>query len=390
VNGSPFRTGAHPRSITFSPNGQMFATADSGDSSLATFITDLPNVAITTPASGGTYGVGDRVYVAYTCNDSPYGPGIATCKGPLSNLLYTAQPGTYSFTASAISGDGLSESGTVLYTVVLRAPADITAPSVRGTASAGKKLTCEPGAWSGDPTRYGYGWQRSGVEIAGATELSYEVLPKDVGSRLSCAVTATNALGHGMATSGRVLVPAPSTHGCPSTDADVVGDALGRIRLGMTRSAARAAYTGSKRRSSADADFFCLEPAGELVGYPTSRRLDGVKAAVRRRLTGHVAWELTSNPEFSFDGITPGLEGTAVSHRLRGIAPLRVGGGEWYFVPKGGTTVLLDVRSHRVRWLGIAAGALTTGTAARRRLVAWVSGEEALSAPRRRRAGRSR
>jgi hypothetical protein len=59
----------------------------------------------------------------------------------------------------------------------------------------GVVLTCSPGTWNYHPTSYNYQWKRSGIAIAGATSSTYTVVSGDVGSTISCAVTATNTAG---------------------------------------------------------------------------------------------------------------------------------------------------------------------------------------------------
>ena len=85
------------------------------------------------------------------------------------------------------------------------APVSMSAPSITGTAGLGRTLTCQPNAWSGNPS-YRYRWNRNGAPIGSAR--GYVVQPADQGHTLTCTVTATTAGGSSERTSGGVLVPA--------------------------------------------------------------------------------------------------------------------------------------------------------------------------------------
>jgi hypothetical protein len=76
------------------------------------------------------------------------------------------------------------------------APEDVEAPSVSGQPQIGELLTCEPGLWHGKPApTLTYQWLLNGSEIPGATEQTYIAEASELGSYISCAVTATNTEG---------------------------------------------------------------------------------------------------------------------------------------------------------------------------------------------------
>jgi FG-GAP-like repeat len=85
------------------------------------------------------------------------------------------------------------------------APANLTAPTITGTAQVGQTLTAAAGTWSNNPSNYAFQWQRcSGTacpNIPGATASSYAPVAADIGSTLDVTVTATNSGGSGQATS---------------------------------------------------------------------------------------------------------------------------------------------------------------------------------------------
>ena len=71
-------------------------------------------------------------------------------------------------------------------------PVNSVAPAITGTATQVQTLTCSTGTWSKSPS-YAYQWLRAGVPISGATASTRVLAAGDVGSKMSCRVTATNA-----------------------------------------------------------------------------------------------------------------------------------------------------------------------------------------------------
>jgi hypothetical protein len=75
------------------------------------------------------------------------------------------------------------------------------APSVEGTAQAGRTLTAADGSWAGGPTSFAYQWQRcfgdgSGCgDIPGATGKTLSLTDRNVGDTFRVRVTATEGLG---------------------------------------------------------------------------------------------------------------------------------------------------------------------------------------------------
>ncbi|MGH2944708.1 MAG: DUF7594 domain-containing protein [Solirubrobacteraceae bacterium] len=96
-------------------------------------------------------------------------------------------------------------------------PANTTAPTVSGTAQAGRTLAADPGSWSGtEPIAYAYQWRRCDsagdgcVDIAGETGQAYALTAADVGSTIRVRVTAANAVGQSSATSAPTAAVLPS------------------------------------------------------------------------------------------------------------------------------------------------------------------------------------
>lgn len=93
------------------------------------------------------------------------------------------------------------------------APAQSTAPSVVGQATAGRALAAVPGVWSGGkPVRFAYQWQRCDAAgqncqpLAGAISEQYVPAAADVGASLDVVVTATAAGGTASAVSSPTAV----------------------------------------------------------------------------------------------------------------------------------------------------------------------------------------
>ena len=95
-------------------------------------------------------------------------------------------------------------------------PVSVTVPTVSGTAGAGHTLTAGDGTWTGTaPLDFDYQWQRCDadgtdcVDIAGATDDSYDLTDADVGHAIRVEVTASNAAGDDGATSAPTAAVAP-------------------------------------------------------------------------------------------------------------------------------------------------------------------------------------
>ncbi len=88
-------------------------------------------------------------------------------------------------------------------------PAITAAPALTGTAVIGSVLTCSQGSWSHEPTYLLYQWLRSGTVIAGQTGSTYTLQTADLGSSITCSVTAGNGAGAVSATSNAIAVPKP-------------------------------------------------------------------------------------------------------------------------------------------------------------------------------------
>jgi hypothetical protein len=79
-------------------------------------------------------------------------------------------------------------------------PRNTAAPAITGTAQVGQTLTVTNGTWAGNTSTKTRQWKRGSTNVgAGAT--TYVPVEADIGSPITCVVTATNSTGAVSATS---------------------------------------------------------------------------------------------------------------------------------------------------------------------------------------------
>ena len=123
---------------------------------------------------------------------------------------------------TAANGAGSSGAdGPVSGVIAGNAPSNTAAPSIAGTAEAGKPVTAQPGSWAGTtPIAYAFEWQRCDgagnacQTISGANTATYTLTAQDADLTVRVRVTATNATGSTPATSAARAVQA---QGCTTT-----------------------------------------------------------------------------------------------------------------------------------------------------------------------------
>ncbi|MGH2859358.1 MAG: beta strand repeat-containing protein, partial [Solirubrobacteraceae bacterium] len=123
-----------PYSFTVTETNPI-GSASSAASAPFTLRSGPPVATIATPASGGTYTVGQTVATSFECADASGGTGIASCADSNgasgdAGRLDTSKPGTFAYTATATSSDGESASASIDYTVVAPPPVVEPAPPV--------------------------------------------------------------------------------------------------------------------------------------------------------------------------------------------------------------------------------------------------------------------
>jgi hypothetical protein len=159
-------------------------------------------------ADRGTWGGDAPITYSYQwlrCNENAV--NCKSIKGA-HDTSYTVskddQGHTLRFQVKAKNGDGSATAqsnatGTVPKSA--NAPAEITPPTVSGSAVVGQRLTATNGTWQGtDPITYSYSWQTCNAAVTscsgtGKSDQTYTVAASDVGKRLRVRVTAKNTAG---------------------------------------------------------------------------------------------------------------------------------------------------------------------------------------------------
>ena len=97
-----------------------------------------PTAQITTPEGGETYNLNQAVATTFICTEDPNGPGIQSCTdsgGATDDAgeLDTSTPGPHTYTVTATSQDGQTNTATINYTVAGPPTAQITTPQTGQT-----------------------------------------------------------------------------------------------------------------------------------------------------------------------------------------------------------------------------------------------------------------
>lgn len=180
---------------------------------LARFTLTLPPVNTVLPSITGTPSVGSVLTCSTgTWSNSPTGytyqwlqNGAAI--GGATSSTYTQVSGDEGETLTcAVTASNAGGSASVVTGPVYTGRPFVTVAPVITSSSlyVGTVFTCSTGTWGNSPTSYAYQWFANGTAITGATSSSYTSQTIDDGATLTCAVTATNAVGAVTATTASV------------------------------------------------------------------------------------------------------------------------------------------------------------------------------------------
>lgn len=96
----------------------------------------------------------------------------------------------------------------VVKPVISLPPVNLTEPKIDGKDIVNAKLeVIDNGTWSGTlPITFTYQWKRNGVDIPGETGIQYTTVLADLGTTITCLVTATNIAGSASQISNGILI----------------------------------------------------------------------------------------------------------------------------------------------------------------------------------------
>jgi hypothetical protein len=169
----------------------------------------------------------DYSYQWLRCNENAVGcKDVKNATGTTYTIVQADAGHTLRFEVTAKNSDGSStamSNATGEVPGKANAPAEVTPPTISGSAVVGQQLTATNGTWDGtQPISYTINWQSCNVDVTscsgnGKKGSTYTVASADVGKRLRVKVTAKNSVGSSTGLSDTTATVASSGGGGGNT-----------------------------------------------------------------------------------------------------------------------------------------------------------------------------
>lgn len=185
-------------------------------------VTGTPRVGEVLTAQNGTWQNSPTTfqYRWLRCNPGGNNCDLLAADGRTYRVAQEDAGRTLRVRVTAVNADGSTNARSEQTEVVGSNAAPLTntaRPTIAGDARVGQELTASEGTWTGNPTSFGFQWQRCDADsltcanVIGATGRTYGVRVADLGFRLRVEVTARTDNRSGTAVSNATAIVVPTT-----------------------------------------------------------------------------------------------------------------------------------------------------------------------------------